>query len=103
MNWKETPNIFRLIWLFDYIQQPKNQRHFYDLMMTRPVKKQIAIKTTDDMRKQFEFNRDPIEDYAKDFTYKLTAMENYDAFKAYLLANGMKFENLQKAFELVNI
>jgi hypothetical protein len=68
-------------------------------MMTRPVKKQITIKDipiTDDMRKQFEFNRDPIEDYAKDFTYKLTAMENYDAFKAYLLANGMKFETPKK-------
>jgi hypothetical protein len=89
--------------LFNYIQQPKNQRRFYDLMMNRPVKKQITIKDipiTDDMRKQFEFNRDPIEDYARDFTYKLTAMENYDTYKSYLLANGLKFEKPKKAFEM---
>jgi len=64
--------------LFHYIEQPKHQRHFYELMMNRPVKKKITIKDipiTDDMRKQFEFNRDPIEDYASDFTFKLTAME----------------------------
>jgi len=89
--------------LFHYIEQPKNQRRFYDLMMNRPVKKQITIKDipiTDDMRKQFEFNRDPIEDYARDFTFKLTAMENYDAYKSYLLANGLKFEKPKKAFEM---
>jgi hypothetical protein len=89
--------------LFHYIEQPKNQRRFYDLMMSRPVKKQITIKDiplTDDMRKQFEFNRDPIEDYARDFTFKLTAMENYDAYKSYLLANGLKFEKPKKAFEM---
>jgi len=89
--------------LFDYIEQPKNQRRFYDLMMNRPVKKKITIKDipiTDDMRKQFEFNRDPIEDYASDFTFKLTAMENYNAYKSYLLANGLKFEKPKKAFEM---
>jgi hypothetical protein len=72
-------------------------------MMNRPVKKQITIKDipiTDDMRKRFEFNRDPIEDYARDFTYKLTAMENYDTYKSYLLANGLKFEKPKKAFEM---
>ena len=89
--------------LFHYIEQPQNQRRFYDLMMNRPVKKQITVKDipiTDDMRKQFEFNRDPIEDYARDFTFKLTAMENYDAYKSYLLANGLKFEKPKKAFEM---
>ena len=89
--------------LFDYIEQPKNQRHFYELMMNRPVKKKITIKDipiTDDMRKQFEYNRDPIEDYARDFTFKLTAMENYNAYKSYLLANGLKFEKPKKAFEM---
>jgi len=89
--------------LFHYIEQPKNQRRFYDLMMNRPVKKQITVKDipiTDDMRKQFEFNRDPIEDYARDFTFKRTAMENYDAYKSYLLANGLKFEKPKKAFEM---
>jgi hypothetical protein len=89
--------------LFHYIEQPKNQRRFYDLMMNRPVKKQITIKDipiTDDMRKQYEFNRDPVEDYARDFTFKLTAMENYDAYKSYLLANGLKFEKPKKAFEM---
>jgi uncharacterized protein YihD (DUF1040 family) len=89
--------------LFHYIEQPQNQRRFYDLMMNRPVKKQITVKDipiTDDMRKQFEFNRDPIEDYARDFTFKLTAMENYDTYKSYLLANGLKFEKPKKAFEM---
>ena len=89
--------------LFHYIEQPKHQRHFYELMMNRPVKKKITIKDipiTDDMRKQFEFNRDPIEDYASDFTFKLTAMENYNAYKAYLLVNGLKFEKPKKAFEM---
>jgi len=89
--------------LFHYIEQPKNQRRFYDLMMNRPVKKKITIKDipiTDDMRKQFEFNRDPIEDYANDFTFKMTAMENYNAYKSYLHANGLKFEKTKKAFEM---
>jgi len=89
--------------LFHYINQPKNQRRFYDLMMNRPVKKQITVKDipiTDDMRKQFEFNRDPIEDYAREFTFKLTSMENYNAYKTYLLANGLKFEKPKKAFDM---
>jgi len=89
--------------LFHYIEQPKNQRRFYDLMMNRPVKKKITIKDipiTDDMRKQFEYNRDPIEDYANDFTFKMTAMENYNAYKSYLHANGLKFEKTKKAFEM---
>ena len=90
--------------LFHYIEQPKNQRQFYDLMMNRPVKKKITIKDipiTDDMRKQFEYNRDPIEDYVRDFTFKLTAMENYNAYKSYLHANGLKFEKPKKAFEMM--
>jgi hypothetical protein len=89
--------------LFRYINQPKNQRRFYESMMNRPVKKQITVKDipiTDDMRKQFEFNRDPIEDYAREFTYKLTSMENYNAYKSYLLANGLKFEKPKKAFDM---
>jgi len=52
------------------------------------------------MRKQFEYNRDPIEDYANDFTFKMTAMENYNAYKSYLHANGLKFEKTKKAFEM---
>ncbi len=77
----------------------KTNGRFYDLMMNRPVKKKITIKDipiTDDMRKQFEYNRDPIEDYANDFTFKMTAMENYNAYKSYLHANGLKFEKQKK-------
>ena len=30
----------------------------------------------------------------------MTAMENYNAYKSYLHANGLKFEKTKKAFEM---
>jgi len=88
--------------LFDFIKQPKNQRAFYQFLMSRPVKQKITIKDipeTEVMAEMYELNKDPVEDYLAEFEGERTSQENYNAYKSFLMNNGLKFELSKKAFE----
>jgi len=88
--------------LFDYIERPKNQRAFYQFLMSRPVKQKITIKDipeTEVMAEMYELNKDPVEDYLAEFEGERTSQENYNAYKSFLMNNGLKFELSKKAFE----
>jgi hypothetical protein len=89
--------------LFAFIEKKANQRAFYQYLMETPVKRKLTavdIPITQDMKNMFEANRDPIEDFAEQFTGKMTAYVNYDNYKQYLRDNGLKFELPKKAFEM---
>jgi hypothetical protein len=93
--------------LFAYIHEPDNQRAFYQFLMARPVKRQITIKDIPQsavMEELYEVNRDPIEDFARDFARKeedkCTSMDNYTHYRQYLQANGLQFEISRKPFEM---
>lgn len=88
--------------LFDYIKQPKNQRAFYQFLMSRPVKQSITIKDIPEsavMKEMYELNKDPVEDYLAEFEGERTSQENYNAYRSFLMNNGLKFEVSKKAFE----
>jgi len=89
--------------LFSFIEKKASQRAFYQYLMETPVKRKITvvdIPITQDMRDMFEANRDPIEDYAEQFTEKMTSFVNYDNYKRNLHDNGLKFELSKKSFEM---
>lgn len=89
--------------LFTFIEKAENQRAFYQFLMERPVKKNLTIKDipiTEDMKKQFDLNRDPIEDYASEFAGECSAGENYNAYKTFIKAQGLQFEITKKLFEM---
>lgn len=93
--------------LFAYIHEPDNQRAFYQFLMARQVKRQITIKDIPQsavMEELYEVNRDPIEDFARDFNRKITeeckSMDNYTHYRQYLQANGLQFEISRKPFEM---
>lgn len=92
--------------LFEWTEQPENQRAFYQFLMERKVKRQITdkdIPITDAMMEQFALNRSPVEDYAMEFNYTkecaMTADKNYEAFKLFLKKQGLQFELAKKLFE----
>lgn len=89
--------------LFAFIEQPENQRAFYQFLMSRPVKRKITIKDIPEsvvMKELYELNRDPEEDFAMEFKGERTAMDNYTAYRQFLQANGLKFEVSRKCFEM---
>jgi hypothetical protein len=89
--------------LFAFIDKKSNQRAFYDFLMNREVKKRITekdIPETEAMLEQYELNRDPIEDYAIEFTEKRNASENYTAFKMFMKEQGLEYVMSKKLFEL---
>jgi len=68
-----------------------------------PVKHKLTLKDipiTDDMKRIYEMNRDPIEDYAIEYTGEKTSMENYDAYRSWLTRNGLKFDIPKRTFEM---
>ena len=88
--------------LGDFIERPKNQRAFYQFLMSRPVKRKITIKDIPEsavMQEMYELNKDPVEDYLAEFEGERTSQENYNAYKSFLMNNGLKFELSKKAFE----
>jgi len=90
--------------LFAFIEKPKNQRAFYQFLMNRPVKRKITIKDIPEsevMEQLYELNRDPVEDFAMEFTgEERTAMDNYTMYRQYLNQNGLQFEISRKNFEM---
>ena len=71
--------------------------------MTREVKKRITekdIPETQAMLEQYELNRDPIEDYAIEFTEKRNASENYTSFKMFMKEQGLEYVMARKLFEM---
>tara|TARA_R110002096_G_scaffold117912_1_gene255422 strand:+ start:480 stop:2483 length:2004 start_codon:yes stop_codon:yes gene_type:complete len=89
--------------LFMFIEKKTNQRAFYEFLMNRPVNRCLTVKDipiTDDMRKQFELNRDPIEDFSIEFFGERSAGENYNSYKAYIKSQGLQFEITKKLFEM---
>ena len=89
--------------LFSFISKAKNQRAFYQFLMARRVKQKITIKDIPEsatMQELYELNRDPIEDYAIEYTGEKTAMENYDAYRSWLTRNGLKYDMSKKNFEM---
>jgi hypothetical protein len=89
--------------MFDFIKRPKNQRAFYQYLMNRPVKRTLTIKDIPEsavMQEMYALNRDPVEDYAMEFVGERNAMENYNTYKQYLQANGLKYEISKKSFEM---
>ena len=90
--------------LFDYIKKPKNQRAFYQFLMKRPVKRELTIKdipVSEVMNELYTLNRDPVEDFAIEFTgEERTAMDNYTMYRQYLQQNGLQFEISRKNFEM---
>lgn len=90
--------------LFAFIEKPKNQRAFYQFLMNRPVKRKITIKdipVSEVMEQLYELNRDPVEDFAMEFTGdERTAMDNYTMYRQYLNQNGLQFEISRKNFEM---
>jgi phage/plasmid-associated DNA primase len=88
--------------LFAFIEKPKNQRAFYQFLMKRPVKQKITIKdipASEVMNEMYELNRDPVEDFAMEFTGEHSALDNYTTYRQYLQQNGLKFEISRKCFE----
>lgn len=45
------------------------------------------------------YEKKPIEDYLAEFEGERTSQENYNAYKSFLMNNGLKFELSKKAFE----
>jgi hypothetical protein len=89
--------------MYEWISRKANQRAFYQFLMERQVKHKLTLKDipiTDDMKRIYEINRDPIEDYAIEYTGEKTAMENYDSYRLWLTRNGLKFDIPKKAFEM---
>lgn len=89
--------------LFAFTSKAKNQRAFYQFLMARTVKQKITIKDIPEtavMQELYELNRDPIEDYAIEYTGEKTSMENYDAYRAWLTRNGLKYDVSKKNFEM---
>jgi hypothetical protein len=89
--------------LFAFIEKSENQRAFYQFLMQRPVKKNLTIKDipiTEDMKKQFILNRDPIEDYAEEFTEPKNNQDNYNAYKTFIKNQGLQYEQTKKLFEM---
>jgi len=89
--------------LFAFIKSRKNQRAFYQFLMSRPVKREITIKdipASEVMEQLYELNRDPVEDFAMEFTGdERSAMDNYTMYRQYLQQNGLHFEISKKCFE----
>lgn len=90
--------------LFAFIEKPKNQRAFYQFLMNRPVKRKITIKDipqSDVMEEMYMLNRDPVEDFAMEFTgNERTALDNYTMYRQFLQQNGLQFEISRKCFEM---
>jgi hypothetical protein len=89
--------------LFEFIYKPENQRAFYQFLMSRKVKHCITLKDipiTEDMKRQFVLNREPIEDYCEQFQGQKSADDNYNDYKAFLVNSGLKYEVPKKLFEM---
>jgi len=90
--------------LFEFIKSRKNQRAFYQFLMSRPVKREITIKdipASEIMEQLYELNRDPAEDFAMEFTGdERSALDNYTMYRQYLKQNGLQFEISKKCFEM---
>jgi len=89
--------------MYNFIEKPENQRAFYQYLMARTVHKKLTVKDipiTEDMKSMYALNRDPVEEYCIEYAGERTSMENYLAYKQYMVDNGLKYEISKKSFEM---